>query len=215
MIATCKAELQHDPSVLWLEIALDHLSEAERIANRLSKLSASDATRSDELQKEFKSSVQAIVATATFFEALYSSTKEREPKRGAEVGKYRYGNVTEQLRQSFRLGNPQAKKLRETLKFIYSLRDTAVHPSAAFSAPQLHPQHKINVPRRFADHCFLNAREAFSKTIEVAKMLIDSAPTRKSQTMIDYSDSLKKGCAAVFLTWEMEGQPKNQSQTMD
>jgi hypothetical protein len=72
-------ELQLDMCVHWLEIALDHLAHAKLAHEALCAGPPNSPELSNILDREFKASVQATFAAATFFEALYATTVERNP----------------------------------------------------------------------------------------------------------------------------------------
>ena len=104
-----RVELQLDTCVLWLEIALEHRAAARSAHGALLEAKAAGVEFAALLEREFKSSVQAAVAAATFFEALYASTLDRVSAKptphvpGRRQSQPRYARVTEQLRMSFGL----------------------------------------------------------------------------------------------------------------
>lgn len=144
-------ELQLDTCIHWLEIAIEHVAAAKIAHDALQPPHPKEANVAQLLDREFKSAVQAAVAAATFFEALYAATVEREPtKPAAFIGRVRkkaarYAQVTEQLRRSFGLRKQGTANLRSVLSEVYRFRAEAVHPSAAFSRPVLHPQLNVGV----------------------------------------------------------------------
>ena len=85
-------ELQLDTCIHWLEIALEHLEAAKVAHDALVAAQPNGANVADLLDREFKSAVQAAVAAATFFEALYATTVERLPtKAKPPIGAARKG----------------------------------------------------------------------------------------------------------------------------
>jgi len=100
-------ELQLDTCVHWLEIALEHLANAKSTHETLCAAPASSPDLGGLLDREFKASVQAAFSAATFFEALFAATVERNPPkhpvtpRNSKRRPPRYAVVAEQLRRSF------------------------------------------------------------------------------------------------------------------
>ena len=130
-----RIELQLDTCVHWLEIALQHLAAARTARDDLLTTKQEGKEFGSVLDREFKSSMQAAVAAATFFEALYAATLDRMPTKPkpylpGQRASSRYSRVTEQLRMSFGLRKQGTANLRSVLRVIYAVRDEAVHPSA-------------------------------------------------------------------------------------
>ena len=71
--------LRLDTSVHWLEIALDHLAQAKAAHEAMAAAHADGRDAGDHLQATFKAAMQAIVAGATFFEALYAASRDCMP----------------------------------------------------------------------------------------------------------------------------------------
>jgi hypothetical protein len=130
-------ELQLDTCVHWLDIALKHLAAAKAAHEALVE-ARSSVIDAGLLDREFKASVQAAVAAATFFEALYAAARERTPKQEPTAPtrdrqrSARYAQVAEQLRRSFGLQKIGTANLRSVLAEVYRFRDEAVHPSSVF-----------------------------------------------------------------------------------
>ncbi len=146
-IAPVTIELSLGMAPFWLEIALRHLVEAEAQHTLLSEsVSGNSSDRGTALEGEFLAGMQAIVAAATALDAFYAQVKpyanipEELVATWREKGTARYKQVAEVLRRAFRLKPRTAVNLRRILKDVYRFRDWAVHPSADFSAPVLHPK---------------------------------------------------------------------------
>ncbi len=171
-----RVELQLNSCAHWLEIALEHLAAAKSAHDALVAAKGSGNDFGALLDREFKSSLQAAVAAATFFEALYAATLDRLPtKPKAHIpGKRRqsrYSRVTEQLRMSFGLRKHGTANLRLVLRQIYSFRDEAVHPSAKFEQPVLHPQLQVGVERRFVMFNYDGALQLVRAALAFSKIL--------------------------------------------
>ena len=68
-----------DTSAEWLEIALERLSECEQAHSQLMAAYAANEEVGDHLHRVFKASIQAIVASATFFKALSAVSRDHLP----------------------------------------------------------------------------------------------------------------------------------------
>ena len=85
----------------WLEIALEHLAEARTQHERLLEEIESGGEAGGALVMESRAAMQAMVAAAISFDALYASAKERISlppslvQRWRERGTARYRQVTE------------------------------------------------------------------------------------------------------------------------
>lgn len=142
----------------WAELAIRHLAEAnERRKARQKAWAGTDVgAKATTLEREFESSMQAIMASAIAIDAFYSvvqtlvkippeTTAKWRSKRTA-----RYAQVAEVLRHAFPMKPKSLSALRANLKAIYGLRDLAVHPSGKLEAPLLHPELDVGVEWRFA-----------------------------------------------------------------
>lgn len=203
-----RVELQLDTCVHWLEIALEHLAAA-RSAH--TALVAAKATVNDVgalLDREFKCSVQAAVAAATFFEALYAATLDRHPTKpkphipNKRQRQSRYSRVAEQLRMSFGLKKHGTANLRSVLSQIYRFRDEAVHPSATFGEPVLHPQLQVGVERRFVMFGYEGALQLVRAALAFSKILPSRDMSRQPKAMQKFGAYLLQVCEPLYSAWE-------------
>jgi hypothetical protein len=101
------------------------------------------------LEREFESSMRAIMAAAIALDAFYAVLQPHvgpEPKlleKWRKKRTARYSQVTEVVRRAFNLKRNGTKTLRKNLKQIYRLRDLAVHPPGNIQAAILHPELNI------------------------------------------------------------------------
>jgi hypothetical protein len=203
-------ELQLDTCVHWLEIALEHLANAKQAHQALLAEPAGSQALASLLDREFKASVQAAFAAATFFEALYATTVERNPpnaiggKRKSRKRSTRFAIVTEQLRRSFGLRNKGTANLRSVLSEVYRFRDQAVHPSAAFSEPVLHPELRIGVERRFVMFSAASAQQLVRAALAFSKILPSRDLARQPKEIQDLAAYLLEVCAPLYVIWERE-----------
>lgn len=201
-------ELQLDTCVHWLEIALEHLANAKSAHEALCTAPASSPDLGSLLDREFKASVQAAFSAATFFEALYAATIERNPPkhpvtpRNPEKRPTRYAVVTEQLRRSFGLKKQGTANLRSVLHEIYRFRDQAVHPSATFSEPVLHPDLHVGVEHRFVMFCASNVQQLVRASLAFSKMLSSRDLTRQPKDIQDLASYLLEVCSSLYIKWE-------------
>ncbi len=205
-----RVELRLDTCIHWLEIALDNLGAARSAHDDLLLAKASgSADLLAPLNREFKASVQAAVAAATFFEALYAATLERSPPPSAPPAKptarrtARYALVTEQLRRSFGLRKQGTANLRSVLKETYRFRDEAVHPSARFADPVLHPQLEVGVERRFAMFSFASAKQLVRAALAFSKILPSRELGRRPEGIQQFAKYLLEVCDPLYPRWEV------------
>lgn len=200
--------LQLDTCVHWLEIALEHLANATVAHAALKAESQNDAALGNLLDREFKASVQAAVAAATFFEALYAATVERDPRkvlpssRNSRKRPTRHVIVGEQLRRSFGLRKQGTANLRSVLKEIYRFRDEAVHPSATFTEPALHPDLGIGVERRFVMFGASSAQQLVRAALAFSKILPSRDLSRQPKSIQDFGAYLLEVCSPLYALWE-------------
>ncbi len=203
-------ELQLDTCVHWLDIALEQLGLAKNAHTALTTSPFNGMEWADPLDREFKAGMQAAVAAASFFEALYAATVWRTPKPpkiDADKGRTRprtarYKRVTEQLRQAFGLKTHATENLRSVLIDIYRFRDEAVHPSSAFSTPVLHPDLNVGVERRFVMFGYTSAQKLVHAALTFSKILPSHKLGNQPQEMRDFAAYLLKVCEPLHIMWE-------------
>ncbi|MES2072938.1 MAG: hypothetical protein V4488_21455 [Pseudomonadota bacterium] len=206
-------ELQLDTCVHWLEIAMEHLENANFAHAALQAQSPGSPEIGYQLDREFKASVQAAFAAATFFEALYAITIERNPpvRRSSPHSPKRkpprYAVVAEQLRRSFGLKNQGAANLRSVLKETYRFRDQAVHPSAAFTVPVMHPQLNAGVESRFVMYSAGNVHLLVRSALAFSKILASRDLTRQPKNIQDLASYLLVVCSPLYALWEQHYGP--------
>lgn len=200
-------ELQLDTCIHWLEIAVEHLAAAIAANEALLAAQADDPAIGSILDREFKASVQAVVAAATFFEALHAATVDRCPPpklrtstpRRKRAG--RYAVVAEQLRRSFGLGKQGTANLRSVLREVYRFRDQAVHPTARFSAPVLHPQLDTGVEERFVMFCASSAQLLVRAALAFSKILPSRDLTKRPKEIQEFGSYLLQVCEPLYVRW--------------
>ncbi len=200
--------LRLDTSIHWLEIALDHLNEAGSTHGKMLESKEKGEDFGLLLQPVFKSSMQAIVASATFFEALYAASREcmpparLAPRASNGSGAKRSALVTEQLKRAFGLKNAKAGDLASVLSEVYRFRDEAVHPSSSFGPAVLHPELGVLVERRLAMYTYANARLIVRAALAYCKILPTLGEKQGPKEIRDLAHFLLTAAAPLFAAWE-------------
>ncbi|MBK9115865.1 MAG: hypothetical protein IPM22_09515 [Betaproteobacteria bacterium] len=129
----------------WLEVALEQLEVSRAAHGKWLAMHKLGGAIDDLFRREFKSAMQATVAAATFFEALYAAVRSTLPARlhaqlASGRGKSRRSAlVAEQLKRAFGLRTRGSANVASVITEIYRFRDEAVHPSSAFE-PRYSPR---------------------------------------------------------------------------
>ena len=166
----------------WLELARKHAEDARaRHAECLAAWAGIDEP-AKALEREFEASMQATMATAIAFDALYDAVRKINDVLATLVAQWkanktaRYKQIAETLKIAFGLNAKQLEALRGSLKQHYKLRDLAMHPSGELDAPILHPELNGGVEWRFAFFRSYNAQifgsdgiQNFSDLLNVGK----------------------------------------------
>ena len=222
-------ELRLDTCVHWLEIAMEQLGVAKVAHEALIENRAEGAAvDSSFLDREFRACMQAAVAAATFFEALYAASVQRTrdaspPKvlnlwgrllefvrslritrRGtrSERRPTRHKQVAEQLKNSFGLRRQGIANLKNVLRDIYKYRDEAVHPSNVFSPPYVHPELNVGVERRFAMFGYAHVQLLVRAALAFSKILPSRDMSKRPKEMQEFAAYLLKACEPLYARWE-------------
>lgn len=205
--------LRLDTSVHWLEIALDHLAQAKTAYDAMASLHAEGKDIGDLLQVTFKAAMQAIVAAATFFEALYAASRDCMPAarlapRAADgSGARRSALVTEQLKRSFGLKPSKTADLASVLSEVYRFRDEAVHPASSFGPPAAHPMLGLLVERRLAMYTYPNAQLLVRAALAYCKILPTIGKKYGPKEVHALSEYLLTVGEPYFSAWEHQYGP--------
>jgi len=192
----------------WLEIAYEHL-EVARLAHQDFKEQLGNGMDYDiSLNREFKAAMQAMVASGTFFEALYSATREVLPANrlarehgGRSKGK-RAAVVAEQFKKGFGLRTKGAANLASVVSEVYRFRDESVHPSASYGPPAVHPVLNQFVERRVAMFTFPNALLIVRASLAYARILPTVAIKQGCPEIQETAKYLLTTCEELFQQWE-------------
>jgi len=195
----------------WFEIALERLDAASREHNRVLEALESDDNDSlgAGLEGELRSSMQAIVASATGVDALYASAKEHVAlppslvSRWRENGTARWRQVAEVFRRAFRTPTGSfAQQLRRALKEVYRFRDMAVHPSAETARVSLHPDLEQGTDWRFVAFSYDNAAQHLWVALMMSQRLLTWESAQEADTARGWREGLAAQLAPVFAEWE-------------
>lgn len=199
--------LQFNTCTEWLDIAFEHLQQADQEHRQLMAAHQSGSDISSHMQSEFRSSMQAAVAAATFFEALYAATRDCLPQdRSAPrpVGRRkaaRSAHVTEQLKRAFGLKQHGTSNLGSVLSEIYRFRDEAVHPASSFGLPARHPDLGLIVERRFAMYTCANAHPLVRAALAYCEILPKVAQGQGPKEVQPLARYLLESGEPLFQAW--------------
>jgi hypothetical protein len=213
-------QLEGDPITLhvrfdvcptWIQIAKRHLDTAVLARDQRNEawIGTDEDAKAKALEAEFEASMQAIMAAAIAWDAVYSVLREHVVIPPAMSEKWRHGRtarytqVSEVIRRAFSLKPKGSSLLRKNLKSLYTYRDMAVHPSGKISAPLLHPELDVGMEWRFV---FFRARNAEMAVLGAAAMLWDLASNGRSkdEKVTEYQKTLLTRLTGIF----PEGAPK-------
>lgn len=201
--------LRQDLCRYWLQIALVHLVDAAA-SNR--DLIDSDASGVEErlgpaLEREFLTSMQAMVAAAIALDALYAAVKGRvnipsqQQKAWKENKKTaRWKQMAEVIRISFDVSGNGFDTIRTHLDQVMKFRGWAVHPPAEQTAPVLHPDINRGVEWRFVAFRYSNAVTTVRIALSLANQLV-MKPKIKFPALVDYCESMKKALEPLAAAW--------------
>lgn len=212
-------EIEGDPITLhvrfdvcptWIQIAKRHLDSAlmAKASREIAWLGVDEVVKTQTLEAEFEASMQAIMAAAIAWDALYAVLREHVTIPPAMAEKWRkgrtarYTQVAETVRRAFSLKPNGASALRSNLKEIYRYRDLAVHPSGKIEAPLLHPELDLGMEWRFV---YFRASNAELAVMAGTAMLWDLAHNGRSKDskISEYQKNLATRLDEIF----PDGQP--------
>ncbi len=179
----------------WLFVTREMLDKAGDALTRVRAASSSndDNTLGIALEEEFRYGMLAISAAAFAIDAFYASVTERygrHPQHPVwQAGRLaRYKQVSETLRWAWNIESEKAKVIRDHLRQVYKLRDTAVHAPAEFRQPIERPDIGRSVEWRFVYFRAENARAAFriaSEIIEAFLRTYEKAPPSLREWLVN------------------------------
>jgi hypothetical protein len=195
--------------VYWMEIALEHLQQAERAhAQLLEKwVPVEPAEGSKHLRDEFSSSMQCINASAIAVDAFYAAIKNVAPISEAEVSGWkakktsRPKQIAEVIRRSFGMEQSKVAALQQNLIELFRWRDWGVHPPADLEVPTPYPELAVSTEWRFVAYTASNARIALEY---VLKLILESLsrPKGKYPDLVELCSSCRDLVSPIKASWE-------------
>ena len=204
-----KFELALDVCPIWLEIAAGHLDVAKSASERLrSTVQSSDQARvGQDIEEEFRASIQSVVASAVAVESMYASLRLHNVVDAATRKSWRdnktarYVQVAETVRRAFRIKDEDSMAIRRALKDLYDARDNSVHPDGDFAAPLWHPDARVFVAEFLATFRYPNARQLAG----IAPSLVAQCSRRANLVdgeLRSYCEAMQEMIAPVLERWE-------------
>jgi hypothetical protein len=197
--------VRFDVCPTWIQVAKRHLDVALRAKDQRNEVwtGKDENAKAKALEAEFESSMQAIMAAAIAWDAVYAILREHVTVPPAMSEKWRngrtarYTQVAEVIRRAFSLKPKGSALLRKNLKALYSYRDMAVHPSGKIAAPLLHPELDVGMEWRFV---YFRARNAEMAVLGAAAMLWDLATNGRSKDakVTEYQKTLRTRLEEIF-----------------
>lgn len=145
---------------VWFKIAVDHELKARALLS-----SMLDRGVPDGLSQELEESIVAVAAAAHTIEALYGEVKYRIPKQ--KKPKKRYLEVVRGIALACGIEPLEMSRLESSIKWLFDLRDFAVHPYTKPETPVEHP----TGANTGVEHAMYNAVQA-GKALDLAMELM-------------------------------------------
>lgn len=207
-MSTAGTSLRQDMCRHWLWIATRHAFSA---ADANADLTAADekgdhAQLHESLEAEFRSSMQAMVASAVAIDAFYVAVRERIAipdelvQSWREKRTARWRQQGEVLRLAFGLSPEKTKELRKILSEMAKYRGWAVHPAAGQEAPVRHPELARGVEWRFVAFRFENARSTVRMALSVVDALVGHE-TPRPEGLTKYCENMKQALDPLVADW--------------
>lgn len=197
--------LRFDVCPTWIQIATRHLETAlaARERRRAAWQNTDEIAKAQTLEDEFEASMQAMMAAAIAWDAVYAVLREYVVVPSELLDTWRkgrtarYSQVAEIVRRAFSLKPKGAALLRANLREVYRCRDMAVHPSGKIEAAVLHPELNLGTEWRFV---LFRAENAETLVLGAAAMLWELANRGESNDpkVTDYQKALASRLAEIF-----------------
>ena len=213
-IPSVTLHVHFDVCPTWCELAMTHLASANshEAARVLAWQGTDENEKAKSLEREFESSMQAVMAAAIAIDAFHAVVRGHVQIPPELVDKWRvrrtarYSQVTEVLRRGFHLKPKGTKALRDNLKEIYRFRDMAVHPSGRIQAALLHPDLDVGVEWRFVYFRASNARALVNAATGIVWQLAHHGKPTTAK-VVNYINGLRARLAMLFPS----GHPESRS----
>lgn len=178
----------------WLQVAIDRAVAAAEIEDEAEEahVAGDDNTLGVLLRRVMREGMQAIAAAAFAIEGFQDGVHARMPVPDALLQTWRanrtaqHTRVAETLRRATKVTNKQSQTLATATASAFRFRRLAVHPSAQFASPALHPRFGRVMEHKFVVFRAENAAAAARLAVEVIAFCIGH-PKRPSN---DYREWL-------------------------
>lgn len=178
----------------WLTIAVATERDAEIARFQIEE--SQRAGRLPALEEELQPAMLAITASSHavdgFYGAFRNSIDAMTRASWQQNGTARYKQVFETLKRAAKLD----QSVRTDLKWLFDLRDAAVHHYERPRGTAMHPSTvlKTAVSQEYADYCIENARRAVSIALTTAEACVDRGPLRQAQRVAwrEFLDGVQK-----------------------
>lgn len=197
--------VRFDVCPTWIQIAKRHLAASlvARTARQVAWETTDENAKAQALEVEFEASMQAIMAAAIAWDAVYAVLQQLVKIPDILVEKWRTGRtaryiqVAEVVRCAFSLKPKGVAALRTNIKEIYRYRDLAVHPSGKIEAPLIHPELNLGMEWRFV---YFRAANAELAVHAATTMLWELAHNGKSKDakISEYQKNLATRLQEIF-----------------
>ena len=191
----------------WLGIAVSHLDLAKQHHESLVEAISTKSATGLALEGEFLASMQAAVAAAVAFDALYASVKEHVALPPDMVRAWqknrtaRYAQVAEVLSRGFKLKSHDSKNLRQAIKMVFETRDVAIHPPGEFSPPELHPDLGHHMEWRFVRFRYEIAREMVRASLRFTIILASKKTENLPEGLVTLAQGIITNLDSQIKTW--------------
>lgn len=141
-----QVEIRTDIWQHWMALAVRHAAEAR--GARATNLGIDAVDFNEALVAEPQESLIAVSAAAFALEAFRESVLHHVPSARIAADSAD-GRIHQSLIHAFVFPQAAAKAWRQDLKQVFRLRDSAVHPSAAFATPGLHSAYPVAMDSKY------------------------------------------------------------------
>jgi hypothetical protein len=201
--------LKFDVCSIWLKISVDHLVQAKEWALKCQEAFKEDSNvlKSETLEKEFEHSMQAVISMAIAYDAFYASLKGKVYifKNLTDTWKRnrtaRHIQVSETIRQGFKIKNNGAKILAQSIKEIYRFRDMAIHPRSDIEQAIMRTELGVGVEWRYACFTYSHSKLIVNEGLKRLKELFSSAGY-KNEKLKSYCSSMLTLIEPMIHTYE-------------
>ena len=180
--------------MIWLRIAFEHEFSADGARENLGSLDRSDPAFSLALEAEMYASLVGVSAAAHAIDALYGEIRVHIPipdRLAATWEKNRTsrpGRIFETLKTGCTLGS-RGGTWPQDLKWLYGLRDAAVHHQVEASEGSPHPSGTTHVGKEMAIYTVEATHTAIDLALDVVVVAVGS-PRPEMTALREWADGM-------------------------